>query len=116
MITAVPDKDYLVGSVSVTDINGTEITVNDQGNGNYAFIMPGSDVNVIVTFKPIDKPSDPAEPENPAKPTDPSSTGKDNNSPKTGDIAADLAMWSALSLLAVGSAAIYLIVRRRKKI
>ncbi|MGN0822902.1 MAG: hypothetical protein ACI4NG_03930 [Candidatus Gallimonas sp.] len=44
-ITAVADKGYAVGSVSVTDKSGNSVSVTDN-----AFVMPESDVTVAVSF------------------------------------------------------------------
>ena len=49
-ITAEPDEGYVVGSVTVTDSDGNEITVRDRGNNEYTFTMPSSRVTIEVEF------------------------------------------------------------------
>ena len=46
VITATPNANYEVDSITVVDSNGTSVTVT-----NNSFTMPGSDVTVTVTFK-----------------------------------------------------------------
>ena len=50
-ITATPDSNYQVGTVTVTPTTGLPPIVN--GTGSYTFTMPASDVTVSVTFKLI---------------------------------------------------------------
>lgn len=50
-ITATPAKGYVIDKLTVTDKNGNELELTDKGNGRYSFTMPGSKVNVEVTFK-----------------------------------------------------------------
>jgi len=48
-VTVTPDKGYDFDSITVTDSEGNEITVNDLGSGRYSFVMPNDDVNVSVS-------------------------------------------------------------------
>ena len=50
-ITVTPDEGYEVDDVTITDASGNELTVKDNGDGTYSFVMPDSKVNVNVTFK-----------------------------------------------------------------
>lgn len=49
-ITATPDADYLVDTITVVDGNKAEVEVTDN-----TFTMPESDVTVTVTFKAVQK-------------------------------------------------------------
>ena len=53
-ITVTPDDGYEVDSITVTDKNGNEIPVTDNGDGTYSFKMPASAVSVAVEFKEAD--------------------------------------------------------------
>ncbi len=49
-ITVKPDSGYVLETISVTDKNGNDLKLTDKGNGKYIFTMPGSKVEVKVTF------------------------------------------------------------------
>lgn len=49
-ITVKPDSGYVLETISVTDKNGNDLKLTDRGNGKYTFTMPGSRVEVKVTF------------------------------------------------------------------
>ena len=49
-ITVTPDSGYVLEIISVTDKNGNDLKLTDKGNGKYTFTMPGSKVEVKVTF------------------------------------------------------------------
>lgn len=51
-VTPKPDEGYTVDEIVVTDKNGKEITVKDNGDGTYTFTRPGGKVTIAVTFKP----------------------------------------------------------------
>ena len=50
IITVTPDSGYVLETISVTDKNGNDLKLTDKGNGKYTFTMPGSKVEVKVTF------------------------------------------------------------------
>ncbi len=50
-VSAVPDAGYEADGVTVTDRTGKSVSVNDNGNGTYSFVMPDSAVTVNVSFK-----------------------------------------------------------------
>ena len=54
-VTVKPDEGYKVDAVKVTDRNGKEITVTDNGDGTYSFTMPASAVTVTPSFVPADQ-------------------------------------------------------------
>ena len=60
-ITVDPDKGYELDELTVTDSKGRELDLTDKGNGKYTFKMPGTRVEVEVSFKLIE-----TEPEAPA--------------------------------------------------
>lgn len=49
-VTVTPDKGYTIEEIRVTDENGKQIEVTDNGDGVYSFIQPGSRVTVAVLF------------------------------------------------------------------
>ena len=51
-ITPEPDTGYEVGEIFVTDKNGNEIDITDNGNGTYSFQQPSGKVEIKVTFVP----------------------------------------------------------------
>lgn len=53
-ITPKADEGYELGSIKVTDRNGNEIKLTDNGDGTYTFTMPESKVNIDVSFKKIE--------------------------------------------------------------
>ncbi len=60
-ITVDPDKGYELDELTVTDSKGKELDLTDKGNGKYTFKMPGTRVEVEVSFKLVE-----TEPEAPA--------------------------------------------------
>ena len=59
-ITVDPDKGYELDELTVTDSKGKELDLTDKGNGKYTFKMPGTRVEVEVSFKLVE-----TEPESP---------------------------------------------------
>lgn len=55
-ITATPDDGYELDSLTVTDANGSRITLTDRGSGKYTFTMPASRVEVNATFAEVGAP------------------------------------------------------------
>ena len=53
-ITAAPDEGYTVEDMKVTDKDGKEIEVKDNGDGTYSFVMPASEVSIEPVFT-VDK-------------------------------------------------------------
>ncbi|MGM9619043.1 MAG: S-layer homology domain-containing protein [Oscillospiraceae bacterium] len=49
-LTVVPDKGYTLETLTVTDKNGSEIELTNQGAGKYTFTMPASKVTIKATF------------------------------------------------------------------
>lgn len=49
-VTVTPDEGYVLESLTVTDKNGTEIELTDQGDGKYSFTMPASNVKIDAVF------------------------------------------------------------------
>ncbi len=52
--TVKPDAGYEVDEVTVTDKNGNEIKVKDNGDGTYSFTMPASEVEIDATFEEVE--------------------------------------------------------------
>lgn len=53
-ITVDPDKGYELDELTVTDSKGRELDLTDKGNGKYTFKMPGTRVEVEVSFKLVE--------------------------------------------------------------
>ena len=49
-ITVKPDSGYTLGGITVTDSEGNELSLTDNGNGAYTFTMPSGKVEIHVTF------------------------------------------------------------------
>ena len=49
-ITVKPDSGYVLETITATDKNGNDLKLTNKGNGKYIFTMPGSKVEVKVTF------------------------------------------------------------------
>ncbi|MCI5500226.1 MAG: S-layer homology domain-containing protein, partial [Clostridiales bacterium] len=56
-ITVVPDDGYGLDKLTVTDKNGSDIKLTDQGNGVYTFTMPDSEVFVTASFTELELPT-----------------------------------------------------------
>lgn len=52
-ITVKPYAGYELDTLTITDSKGNILTLTDQGDGKYTFIMPDSKVNIDVSFKSI---------------------------------------------------------------
>lgn len=50
-LTAVPDKDYYLDKLTVSDKDGDEIKLTEQSRNRYTFTMPSSDVAVKPVFQ-----------------------------------------------------------------
>lgn len=117
VLTAVPDNGYTVENIVVLGADGVQIEVTDQGNGNYAFTMPGYDVNVTATFKLVNTPVEPTDPENPEKPDKPEKPAKPekpSGTPKTGD-SSYMLMWTMFGLVSLCGTAAFLTFRFNKR-
>lgn len=51
-ITAKPDAGYVLESLTVTDEDGTVLTLTPEGGNKYSFVMPDSKVEVEAVFVP----------------------------------------------------------------
>ena len=49
-VTATPDEGYRLDTLTVTDSQGNQMKLTDQGGGKFTFIMPGSQVKVEASF------------------------------------------------------------------
>ena len=49
-VTVQPEAGYVLETLTVTDKNGNVLELTDKGNGQFAFIMPGSKVEIAATF------------------------------------------------------------------
>ena len=49
-VTVKPDDGFQLGSLTVTDQNGDQLELTEQGEGKFAFVMPASKVDVLVSF------------------------------------------------------------------
>lgn len=56
LVTVTPKADdgYVLDTIKVVDKNGNEISLTDNGNGTYTFIMPASEVEIKTEFKKVD--------------------------------------------------------------
>ena len=49
-VTVQPDSGYVLGDLRVTDKNGDDVKLTDQGNGKYTFTMPAGGAVVTAGF------------------------------------------------------------------
>ena len=49
-VTVKPDSGYVLGGLRVTDKNGDDVKLTDQGNGKYTFAMPAGGAEVSADF------------------------------------------------------------------
>ncbi len=54
-LTVTPDDGYEVGEITITDENGKEIEVIDNGDGTYSYRQPESEIEIDVEFNEIEK-------------------------------------------------------------
>lgn len=52
-LTVKPDEGYALDKLTVTDKDGNRLSLSDQGDGKYTFVMPGSRVSVDASFSKI---------------------------------------------------------------
>lgn len=49
-ITVTPDDGYVVDKITITDEDGKEVEVKDNGDGTYTFTMPDGEVSIEAEF------------------------------------------------------------------
>ena len=54
-ITAIPNDGYTTDSITVMDRSEKSVSVTDNGDGTYSFVMPNSQVTVNATFVPVEE-------------------------------------------------------------
>lgn len=96
-ITPKPEDGKTVDKVIVTDENGKEIAVTDNGDGTYTFTQPDGKVTVKVTFK-----------------TEESKPSTDEKSPQTGDNST-IWLWFAILFVSGGGVIGTTVYGRKKK-
>lgn len=52
-LTVTPDEGYVLDNLLIYGNGGNVVDYKDLGDGTYTFIMPDSDVNIIVVFKEV---------------------------------------------------------------
>ncbi len=57
-VTVKPDSGYVLGSLTVTDKDGSELKLTQKGENTYTFTMPAGGVNVKASFVKADTWSD----------------------------------------------------------
>ncbi len=62
-LTVTPDEGYEVGEITITDENGKEIEVIDNGDGTYSYRQPESEIEIDVEFVEIEEKEDKPEEE-----------------------------------------------------
>jgi len=94
-IKVTPKSGYEMKTLTVTDANGKNVSVNTDNNGKYSFVMPESDVTIKVTFGVK------------------STSAADKSNPKTGDDFG-LAAWNATAIISLTILAV-LILQKKKR-
>lgn len=53
-VTVTPDDGYALDKLAVYDEDGDKLDLNDKGDGKFTFQMPKGDVEIAVSFAPIE--------------------------------------------------------------
>lgn len=93
-IKVTPKSGYEMKTLTVTEANGKNVSVNTDNNGKYSFVMPESDVTIKVTFGVK------------------STSAADKSNPKTGDDF-NLAVWNATAIISL--AVLTILILNKKK-
>ena len=93
-IKVTPKTGYEMKTLTVTDANGKNVSVNTDNNGKYSFVMPESDVTIKVTFGVK------------------STSAADKSNPKTGDDF-NLIVWNAAAMISL-TVLVTLILNKKK--
>lgn len=93
-IKVTPKSGYEMKTLTVTDANGKNVSVNTDNNGKYSFVMLESDVTIKVTFGVK------------------STSAADKSNPKTGDDFG-LAAWNATAIISL--AVLTILILNKKK-
>ena len=56
-VTATPNDGYELGTLVITDKNGTKLDYTSNGDGTYTFTGTGNDVTITATFTKIEVPT-----------------------------------------------------------
>lgn len=99
-ITVTPDEGYELSGLTVIDENGNELTLTDNGDGTYSFVMPAGEVTITASFAAVPQ----TEPDGSTSTT----------SPRTGD-SANLWLWMTALLMSGSGLATIIAIRRKKR-
>lgn len=58
-VTLIPEEGYQVEALTVTDSRKNKVPLTEQKDGRYTFTMPGSKVEIAVTFRAVEKKQEP---------------------------------------------------------
>ena len=84
-LTVEAAEGKVVDTVTVTDEDGNEIELTNNGDGTYTFTQPASDVTVVVTFKDEETSDPDDEHQITVKPSVSGKTEVSDETPRTGD-------------------------------
>ena len=120
-ITVTPDEGYELSDLTVTDADGNKLTLTDNGDGTYSFVMPAGKVTITASFaaKTQTETGTSSSSNNSGNGSSASNNSGNGSSasktsPKTGD-SANFWPWMIALLISGGGIATIIVLIRRKK-
>ena len=120
-ITVTPDEGYELSDLTVTDADGNKLTLTDNGDGTYSFVMPAGKVTITASFAAktqtetgTSSASNNSGNGSSASNNSGNGSSASKTSPKTGD-SANFWPWMIALLISGGGIATIIVLIRRKK-
>ena len=120
-ITVTPGEGYELSDLTVTDADGNKLTLTDNGDGTYSFVMPAGKVTITASFAAktqtetgTSSASNNSGNGSSASNNSGNGSSASKTSPKTGD-SANFWPWMIALLISGGGIATIIVLIRRKK-
>lgn len=120
-VTVTPDEGYELSDLTVTDADGNKLTLTDNGDGTYSFVMPAGKVTITASFAAktqtetgTSSASNNSGNGSSASNNSGNGSSASKTSPKTGD-SANFWPWMIALLISGGGIATIIVLIRRKK-
>lgn len=117
-IIVTPDKGYVLSKLTVTDAEGNVLTLIDNGDGTYSFIMPADNVVVDAAFETETQPElDEISGSNNNNSSDDSAKRTDSTMVTNPSVGDGVPVWLWVTVLFVGAIGLIVIIQvvKRKK-
>lgn len=118
-IIVTPDKGYVLSKLTVTDAEGNVLTLIDNGDGTYSFIMPADNVVVDAAFETETQPElDEISGSNNNNSSDDSAKRTDSTMVTNPSVGDGVPVWLWVTVLFVGAIGLIVIIQvvKRKKL